>query len=266
MTMVRQDIKRAFISWGFLISVTVYTAILFYEVWFDYAHAVYGHMETITLFMYANSVSYMVLVLPILAALPYATSFVQDHNSRYIQAIWFRVRPVRYCLSKAVACFLSGGACLGVSALIFFLFFGLSPSTTMIHADTALRYAADGGLDALIVIPHVGPYLYCLGRIVALTLYGGTCALMAMAASTYIVNAYISLCLPFVAIRMWIYFIGRLKLPSYVNFAYMASGAIDGHMWETGRVIATVIVTFTGLSIAFATIFLAGVKRRYAHA
>lgn len=77
--------------------------------------------------MGALSSEAMALALPILCALPYTASFIDDVKSGFIKAYLHRTAVSRYIAGKAVACAVSGGLALvlgifiayGFSALLF---------------------------------------------------------------------------------------------------------------------------------------------------
>lgn len=79
------------------------------------------------LIMRALSSEAMALALPILCALPYTASFIDDVKSGFIKEYLPRTTVSRYIAGKAVACAISGGLVLalglfiayGVAALLF---------------------------------------------------------------------------------------------------------------------------------------------------
>lgn len=76
-----------------------------------------------TLIMSALSSEAMALALPILCALPYTASFLDDVKSGFIKEYLPRTTVARYIAGKAVACAVSGGLAL---ALGIFLAYGFA--------------------------------------------------------------------------------------------------------------------------------------------
>ncbi len=67
----------------------------------------------------------MMLALPILSALPYTASFIDDVKSGFIKEYLPRTTVTRYIVGKAVACAVSGGLVLAVGILIAYGFAAL---------------------------------------------------------------------------------------------------------------------------------------------
>lgn len=262
--MFRHNFKRAFLSPGFFISAALYTYLMFYEVWYDYTLAREGTLQGVVLFQYANSVSYLLLILPILGALPYATSFVADWKSRYIRAMLMRARPGRYWLAKVTACYVSGGAALALATVIFYIFFGVN--LDMIHEESAAELA-QAGLEKLLIYGQPGLWAYLAGMSLFTFAYGGMCALASLAISAYCLNSYIALCVPFVAARVLLFMIRRFELPGYFNLGYMRKGSIvymDN--LSAGETLVIVLAIYLALSAVFALAFYLGLRRRLENA
>lgn len=65
------------------------------------------------------------LALPILAALPYTTEYVDDTKSGYIKVYLSRIGVDRYVASKALSCALSGGLAILMGAVISYILLAL---------------------------------------------------------------------------------------------------------------------------------------------
>lgn len=78
-----------------------------------------------SLIMNALSSEAMTLALPILCALPYTASFIDDVKSGFIKEYLPRATVTRYIAGKAVACAVSGGLVLAVGILIAYGFAAL---------------------------------------------------------------------------------------------------------------------------------------------
>lgn len=266
--MFRHNLKRAFSSPGFFISAALYTYLMFYEVWYDYtsgAHSGAYINGGILLFKYANSVSYLLLVLPILAALPYATSFVSDWKSRYIRALLMRARLSQYWLAKVTACFVAGGAALALSTVIFYAYFGLNLG--LISPESAAELAQNG-LEKLLLYGQPGVIGYLAGMSLFTFAYGGMCALASLAISAYCLNSYVALCVPFVSARVLLYMLRRFpNIPDYFNLGLMRKGSISGMDYlSAGETMAIVLGIYLALSAVFALAFYIGLRRRIENA
>ena len=77
------------------------------------------------LIMSALSSDAMALALPILAALPYTASFIDDVKSGFIKEYLPRTTVPRYIAGKAVGCAVSGGLTLALGIFIAYGFAAL---------------------------------------------------------------------------------------------------------------------------------------------
>lgn len=82
------------------------------------------------------------LALPILAALPYTTAYVDDTKSGYIKVYLSRIGVDRYVASKALSCALSGGLAILMGAVISYILLALL-LLPMEAAPTIVSGAAD---------------------------------------------------------------------------------------------------------------------------
>lgn len=87
------------------------------------------------LVMSALSSDAMALALPILAALPYTASFVDDVKSGFIKEYLPRTTVPRYIAGKAVGCAVSGRLTLALGIFIAYGFAALTDSKYMAYAS-----------------------------------------------------------------------------------------------------------------------------------
>ena len=128
---LRASLRQAILSRGFVIAVACTALVLFLSSVQDILTGFRSeqllspgfHSDLI---MSALSSEAMALVLPILCALPYTASFLDDVKSGFIKEYLPRTTVARYIAGKAVACAVSGGLVL---ALGIFLAYGFAALT-----------------------------------------------------------------------------------------------------------------------------------------
>ena len=124
------SLKQALLSLGFLIAFTGVVVVLLLAAFEDMLSA-FRSAELLSpgfhsdLIMGALSSDAMALALPILAALPYTASFIDDVKSGFIKEYLPRTTVPRYIAGKAVGCAVSGGLTLALGIFIAYGFAAL---------------------------------------------------------------------------------------------------------------------------------------------
>ena len=265
MNIIRQELKNALTSWGMALCVLGYLGIMVMEVWTDYSLAVPGgSYDVVTLHDYATSVSFVEMIIPIFAALPYGLRFVKEWNSRYADMVFMRVSPSRYCRSKITACAVSGFLGFAIPTILFMVWvymkFGL------LSADTLLRYGMEPGLKSFIQYGPTGACGYLACRVLFSGLFGALCALMSLAVSAFATNAHLALSIPFVTLQFVLHLGGRFNLSDALNILHLARGVISDSTWSAPGIMAYCIIVLSGLTGLCAACFYLGVRRRYQNA
>lgn len=125
------DVNRAFGSWGFLIGVIGMPIAAFFGV-FDqilpvcqgaYAETGLEQGFVIRLVFTALSSKIVLLVLPILCVIPFATAFLDDYKTRFLRKYLPRAGKKKYVTAKVIVSAISGGLTLFLGIiLVLFLF------------------------------------------------------------------------------------------------------------------------------------------------
>ena len=165
---LRASLRQAIFSRGFIIS-TVGTALILLLSSVQGILAGFRSAELLSpgfhsdLIMGALSSEAMALALPILAALPYTASFIDDVKSGFIKEYLPRTTVPRYIAGKAVGCAVSGGLTLALGIFIAYGFAALmflpmeaypKPGETVPNyfgnlMETALMFFASGAFWSL---------------------------------------------------------------------------------------------------------------------
>ena len=119
---IRAGLRQAILSRAFLIStlgaalITLLSSVQGILAGFRSAELLSPGFHS-DLIMSALSSDAMALALPILAALPYTASFIDDVKSGFIKEYLPRTTVPRYIAGKAVGCAVSGGLALALGIL-----------------------------------------------------------------------------------------------------------------------------------------------------
>jgi len=152
--------------------------------------------------MNALSSDAMTLVLPIVAALPYTVSFVEDIKSGFVKAYLPRTTTNGYILGKLSACAISGGLALalgvltayGISALLF-----TPMEAVLVEGAEAPKYFAE-----------------LMGKVLLFFLSGALWSLTGLLFATLIGSRYMAYASPFV-----IYYVLIILYERYFDTLYV---------------------------------------------
>lgn len=232
------DLKRAILSWRFLLGLTLGLLMLYQPA---YPYSFYGgvHFHGITLLLGMQETLNMgayVLCCVVLCALPYGDAHAWEVEGGAFPYLLRRAGTRRYAASKLAAAGLSGGLVIALPFLIFCLVqaFFLAP------APTPWEEWAVAGQETL-----------------ALLNFGACWALSSLALSAFLPNPLVVLALPLCLTRF-----------SWLLSAFTGLDIFDLSR-SIGNISATVPMTFWEiaaqegiLSLIFIAIFAAGVARK----
>jgi len=139
----------------------------------------------------------------LLAALPFADSFLDDFNQGFLRLIIQRTQFRKYLMAKGLAVGLTGGISLLLTVLIIFLAGLSSPADWKIMTSTpgGSFYLGEpqGPLGSLYTL---NPLFYLLYLLVSAFGFGTVYALMGLAISTFIHNRYVVLAAPLIFVQV----------------------------------------------------------------
>ncbi len=128
------ELKRALISYKTLIAIII-TFISLLIGGFEYLFNDSFDIGAIYLYKYAFSdgtISILVFAAPIIACLPFATSYATERESGFLSYIYVKTTPRKYILTKYILTAFLGGFVLFVGTFLFFIFTlslkGLNPN------------------------------------------------------------------------------------------------------------------------------------------
>lgn len=203
---IQTDLKKSLYSKTFLLTAGgVLLCLLFasfsdlYDVFFsERQYRPMGFHEE--LLLKALSSDIILLVTPILAAIPYTSSFVDDEKTGFIKAYLPRTTVTRYVVGKELACALSGGLSLVVG---IFAAYGLFALLLLPH-ETLVDYYVE---------PRFGEIAF---RALLFFLQGACWALVGMLLSSITENIYLAYAAPFI-----LYYVLIILQERYFRKAFM---------------------------------------------
>ena len=153
--------------------------------------------------------------LPILAALPFASSFIDDLKSKFARFLLFRSNYSTYLVSRIVVCFLAGGLVILSGALITWG----TVATILVPIEREMADMLPIAIDGLIEICFL------------LFLNGGLWAVVGMAMSTIMESKYIAYASPFI-----IYYLLVILYERYFRNAWLLypKNWLDPEIWPYG--------------------------------
>ena len=202
MRIIKYEIKRAFSSFGFKISILIGILIgildlsLFHDIYKSSESAILIQAWIGTDFVFAYNNLFYVL-LPILACLPYAGTYFSDIHNGYDKNICIRTSRISYWFAKCIAVFLSAFSAIVIPLLInLLLCAGFYPN----YRPEKLFFITTGIQDVNMFanIFHKNPLLYMIIFTIIDGLFGGLMGLMSVCFSRWASNQFSTLMFPFV--------------------------------------------------------------------
>lgn len=224
MKLLKEFLKRGVSTAGFKTAVMISTTLAIAQILQTHTKVDLGYQYPTSLFeiwiggewaSYANAIT--MLVLPILACLPFSTSLLLDKKSGYLAQLYLRKPRAKILAAYYGTAFLTGAIAtslpfatnLLLNALIYP---SLLPQTTTFTFLPSLR-----GL--FIELFYTIPWVFCLLYICIIAIFGGCIACVGLSLGNFVKNKFVLLATPFI-VYFWIYFItmqlGLYKLNPYV--------------------------------------------------
>lgn len=196
--LIKNDLKRVFISFRFYISVSLALCILLrplFDVLQSGGEYTFAYLQEFP-FGFSDFTPFAV----IFCVIPFADSFCDDYNSGYIHAITMRISPRNYAKKRFVSNALIGGFTEGVIVAITLLICLFSANTPETYESASFMQDTPWGQLNILVRFH--GLLFFLMRVLLAILFGALWASVGLCISTFVPNRYITLVAPFVLYQM----------------------------------------------------------------
>lgn len=193
-----EDLKRAFISKRTIITFILTFLLMIVGMGGDLLHFFSGDSSVFYIFMngYNSGTSnYLILFFPLIAAIPYATSFLEDQKSGFNKYISVRTGQVNYCITRFFVNGLVGGASLFVPSFIiasFLCIFKFITGAAWLPKSTHETLTVFNNMNITsvpLMLLIVCSLLFCCGF---------TIATLTLGLSLIIRNSYLAILTPFI--------------------------------------------------------------------
>lgn len=172
----------------------------------------------------ANIVKYIYLyIMPILAAMPYSTSYYSDCRSGYVKQIITRVPAKSYYRAKYIANFISAGLIFVIPAAINFV---MTSWIYPIHTPSPFVAKLYESMP-FHNLYYDAPYIYIMGCLIYYFIISGLVASVSLLVSKYIENYFSIIITPFI-----IFFVNTLIDGHLNNGGFGIAGNINGKVME----------------------------------
>lgn len=249
MKTIQSAIKQAIFSKDFLIGLTGVIVVFFAASVSDVLEAFRTkdllwngfHKELINKAMVSDAI---IFALPIIAALPFTASFVNDIKSGFIKYYLHRTSRTSYVISRLVGCIISGGLVLVLGMVVSYI------------------------ISAIVFIPMENPvskdastymfYADFMKRMALMFLSGAFWSLCGLTLATMTCSKYIAYASPFIVYYVLIILYERYFDKLYIFYPKEWINPSD--KWRLGDL--GVIMLLLGLIVVVGVVFFGTVKRR----
>lgn len=190
------------------------------------------------------------IIMPVLVAISYSDSYLEDLNSGFLKSILTRCSKKKYYISKFLSNFIISGITISIPLLINFL---LTITTQISGPPYKLitLTALNGNLNMDMYLSH--PFLYVLMWIGIYFLFAGAISSIALAFSVVTRNKFIVLITPFIVVQVIdiLFKVMNLRGFSVLKFLYLY---FDINPWS-------MVLTFVVMiSVTFMAFYFGGKK------
>ena len=231
--MLREEFRRAFFSWAFVLALVI-TGVCFAIGLKEYGPPVSPFIRPEEQYLYPFAQNAfdaflwamglggpLALFAPLIAALPFAASFITDRSSGYITFILSRTSFRRYRTSKYVANLLAGGVSTSLPLLVGYgiinIFYprGFQPIPALGEAWVNVRIPWVNANGTFGYLYRTKPDLYIFFLIGLAFLWGAAWATAGLTTSSFIHNKYRALVAPFLLYVVAHFVISVLGVPEW---------------------------------------------------
>ncbi len=186
------ELKRYIFSPLFAVTVSVALVVMIYPVFDELKEIFVNPQSELYYISKVHTFGSFDLFAPVIAAIPCSVAFYNDFGTGFCKFILTRTNRIKYLLSKAFVCGVTGGLSVFLPNFVFFIFlriFGKVHSSDMYtffknSVLESIEYA-NSGLNVIIIL------------LLLSFLFGTAWSLVGLAASAFVPNKYSALTAPF---------------------------------------------------------------------
>ena len=242
-----QELKRAFLSKKTIIACVLSISLFFFGMAEYILHIATKEVSILYVFLQgynSGTGSFLAVLFPIVAAIPYATSYIDDKRIGINKYITMRIKRRNYLQIRFIVNGLVGGFALFIApftAMIFLLLMLYTTGAETIGSagETLVAFTSLGITSVEMMMLTVCLLLFCCGF---------TIATLALGLSTIIKNVYLTVLTPF----LFLLFSGIILINFSPKLYLMALYDIHNYfMPMSDRILYYAIVLFVGTSLYF---------------
>lgn len=236
-TYIQQEIRRAFLSKRTML-MYVFSIGLFFGAMYQYIAWLPSQgvsiMYTFLSGYNSGTLSYLALLFPLIASIPYATSYVEDCTSGFNKYIYTRMNKTKYLHIRVIINALVGGVALAIGpvlAMLFLLVIHFTTSATMLKTGEYLEtvnYFYSQGINS--------PFLMMVVIIAVIFVCGAVIATFTLGLSTILKNHYFTALSSFIVLlvsaTLLINFNVKLSLVSIYDVNHFGMSFLERTVYE----------------------------------
>ena len=195
--------------------------------------------------------SLLFLLLPLTASLPYSWNYCIEKKSGYINNVFTRVNKGRYIKTKFLTTFLVGAISIFIPLLINIMIV----SSFIPAAKPNVYYDIYYNMPISCVFSEMfykTPLLYTVMKVLLISSFGGSFAVLGQATGTIIKNKFIAVLFPFVFMLLFNYivnvFSGNIEL-SPIQFLYGGGDALTSYWIVISELVVLLTSSFLIMKI-----------------
>lgn len=251
------DIYRAASSSSFIIAFLGVTAASFFGVFESLIPVFQGAFQdglpsgyTAMLLINSMESDIMYMILPIVAALPFTTAFIDDYKNKYIRAYLPRTNVKNYVVSKVSVTAIMGGSAIAIGILITLAVYALF----LLPMEMPAEIIADEN-----TIDISAQYLFAdvISRIFLYFLSGAVWSLIGGVFASATMSKYMAYAAPFI-----FYFVLTILSQRYLNNIYVLSPEAWVNPSASGVEFGNVVLLVTEIVVLLSIIYGLQIKRR----
>ncbi|GAA0744523.1 hypothetical protein [Clostridium oceanicum] len=195
---IKDEFKRGFFSKNSIICFGVILSIFFINFLEFIRLGVYNFKNTydfIDVFLYCRNIgrfSMLSIISPLLAAIVYSSSYLQDKRSGYLDIIYSKENKYTYVLTRLIVNAVVSGVIIVLSSLVMLIILGCTYGINIININPSLNIQGPFNY-----IYYSNKWLYCIIILVNSFIFYAIFSTLALGISTIINNKYISYLIPF---------------------------------------------------------------------
>lgn len=243
---LRLDARRAFLSPLFFISVLAVTLVSCWGISAEIGNTPPEYGSVIYLYQYDFP-----LLLLVIAAIPYCTSFCSDFNNQFIRSHVIRTSFGSYSASKCAVCYLSAFFSYLIGTILFLLLLRIQYPLFLAFSDEQYITLPMG---YLLADGHYWGYL--LIKVVSRAAYIGLFSVLALVTTTYITNVFVAVSSSIIWYYFFINLFSVVRPPRMLYLYTLFNGNLD-----LGNTFFSVGYTI-GLSLIFTVLLMLLFKRK----